>query len=95
MENSMSRILIPALIAAFLSGCKEKDPQQVEFDKKFKQEAVLVKTCPGDPTVGSGSTAAAIKVYRFQQELWFDDRGVARRVDAKPENVCAILQISK
>jgi hypothetical protein len=83
-----------ALVAALLlAGCsKAKDPEQVELEKKFEREAVLVRTCPPDPSVESGPS---LKVYRFKQELWFNDRGVLRRVDAKPENVCDILQEPK
>jgi hypothetical protein len=78
-----------------LSACKqeEKDPQQVEFEKKFEREAILVRTCPGDPRFGSGPTAAAIRVYRFQSELWYQDVDSYRRIDANPENACAILTI--
>jgi hypothetical protein len=79
-----------ALVIALLAGCsqKEKDPAQVEFEKRFEREAVLVKTCRPDPSVASG---ASLKVYRFEQELWFNDRGVLRRVDATPDNVCDVL----
>ena len=94
----MLRMLAPVLIAVIvLSGCKEKerDPQQVEFEKKFEREAVLVRTCPGDPRFASGPIAAAIRVYRFQKELWYQDVDGFRRVDATPENVCAILTTPK
>jgi hypothetical protein len=91
----MLRLFAPLLmIASLVTSCgdeTEKDPKQVEFEKEFSREAVLVRTCPGDPTLASGPTAAAIKVYRFQQELWFDDRGTLRRVEATFENVCSIV----
>ena len=65
------------IIALLLPGCsKEEDPEQVAFEKRFRREAVLVKT---------------LKIYRFEQELWFKDRGVLRRVDATPDNVCDVL----
>jgi hypothetical protein len=85
------------LVAAFmLVGCKnEKDPEQVELERRFEREAVLVRTCPADPRLASGPTAVATRVYRFEEELWFEDRSVLRRVDATPEDVCAILQIYK
>jgi hypothetical protein len=85
-----------ALIALFflLAGCskREKDPEEVEFEKRFRREAVVVKTCPGDTSLATGVTSFRQRIYRFQEELWFDERGVMRRVDAKPENVCAVLQ---
>jgi hypothetical protein len=83
-----------------LSGCnvdtkEPKDPQQVEFDKKFDEEAVLVKTCPGDPRWASGPTAAGQRVYRFEKELWALDvsRGMTRyrKLEATPETVCDVL----
>jgi hypothetical protein len=96
MDNRCALALCAVLVLLSLAGCsKEKDPEETEFDKRFRREAVLVKTCSGDPAVASGPTAGVTKVYRFQQELWFDDRGVMRRVDAKPENVCDILRVSK
>jgi hypothetical protein len=74
------------LAGSLLIGCsKPKDPKQVEFDKEFERDAVFLKMCGFDPAVAGGN---ALKVYRFRNELWFDDRGVLRRVDAKPENVC-------
>jgi len=82
----------PALLVLtlLLAGCKEPTPEQVEFQKKFDREAVLVKTCGWDPTVASG---APLKVYRFEQDLWFSDRGAWRRVDGKVDNVCDLLDI--
>jgi hypothetical protein len=38
-------------------------PEELEFDKKFDREAVLVKTCGLDPGVAS---AVPLKVYRFE-----------------------------
>jgi hypothetical protein len=89
---------VVALVAAstMLSGCGQKqDPEQVEFEKRFARDAVLVKVCPPDPTLASGPGSAARQVYRFQNELWTYDHGDLRRVDAKPENVCEILQFPK
>src|SRR5215475_3802807 len=88
-----------ALIALLLSltGCskRERDPEEVEFEKHFRREAVVVKTCPGDASLATGPTSVHQRIYRFQQELWFQDRDVMRRVDAKPENVCDVLQAPK
>jgi hypothetical protein len=67
-------------------------PEELEFDKKFDREAVLVKTCGTDPGVASG---IPLKVYRFENELWFDDRRRWRRVDGKLENVCDLLDIDQ
>lgn len=85
-----------ALIAIGLSACKKEreppDPKQVEFNKRFDREAVLVMTCPGDPRWGSGPTAFAQRVYRFERELWYTDADVGlRKVEATPETVCAVL----
>ncbi|WP_375762867.1 hypothetical protein ACE10X_22400 [Bradyrhizobium sp. Pha-3] len=65
-------------------------PEEIGFQKKFDRDAVLVRTCAPDPGVASGAT---LKVYRFEGELWFNDRGIWRRVDGKPENVCDLLDI--
>lgn len=89
-------VIVVVIVSATLSGCSQKkDPQQVEFERKFEREAVLVRVCPPDPTLASGPGSAARQVYRFQNELWTYDQGVLRRVDAKPENVCDILQFPK
>jgi predicted component of type VI protein secretion system len=88
-----AQVLCAVIALLSLAGCSKKDPEEVEFDKRFRREAVLVKTCPPDPATGTGP--GAIKVYRFQDELWFHDAGVLRRVDAKPENVCGVFQVSK
>jgi hypothetical protein len=80
-----------------LSGCNvdSKEPKQVEFEKKFDEEAVLVKTCPGDPRWASGPTAAGQRVYRFEKELWALDvgRGMTRyrKLEATSETVCDVL----
>jgi hypothetical protein len=47
-----------------------------------------VKTCPPDPAVASDPP---LKMYRLENELWFDDRGKWRRVDGKVESVCDVL----
>ena len=65
-------------------------PEEFEFGKRFNREAVLMKTCGFDPSTGSG---APMKVYRFEDALWFDDRSRWRRIDAKVENVCDLLDI--
>jgi hypothetical protein len=69
------RLLIILVVALGLGGCdrKPKDPQEVEFEKKFEREAVLVKTCPGDPRWASGPTSITQRVYRFENELWYQD----------------------
>jgi hypothetical protein len=99
MDNRRAQVLYAVIALLSLAGCsKEKDPEEVEFDKRFRREAVLVKTCPADPAYaggGSGPTSVTTKVYRFKEELWFAGRGVMRRVDAKPENVCDVLQLPK
>lgn len=92
--------LVTILVAALsLSSCNReqepKDPQQVEFEKKFEREAVLVKTCAGDPRYASGPTAAAQRVYRFEKELWCLDRNRYRKVEATPDTVCEVLQRPK
>jgi hypothetical protein len=89
----MSRtIYATALLAALLLGCSKPDPEQVEFQKKFDHEAILVKTCRPDPSIESGPS---LKVYRFQEQLWFNDRGIMRRVDAKVDDVCELLDEPK
>jgi hypothetical protein len=95
----MLRLIILLAVVVGLSGCNEeknrKDPQQVEFEKKFEREAVLVKTCPGDPRFASGPTAAAQRVYRFEKDLWFVDVNGPRKVEATPETVCNLLVMPK
>jgi hypothetical protein len=90
----MLRLIIILVAALGLGGCKEpdpKDPKQVEFEKKFASEAVLVKTCPGDPRYASGPTAGTQRVYRFEKELWVEEVTGYRRVDGAPETVCDLL----
>lgn len=70
----------------------EPAPEEVAFDKKFDREAVLVKTCSSEPGV---AVQVPIKVYRFEEKLWYRDPHRWRQVDAKPENVCDILDIEK
>jgi hypothetical protein len=67
-------------------------PEEVEFDKKFDQTAVLVKTCGPEPGI---AVAIPIKVYRFEEKLWYRDDHRWRQIDAKPENVCNLLDIEK
>jgi hypothetical protein len=76
------------LIAYF--GRHVPDAEELEFLKKFDRDAVLVKTCGLDPGIAS---AVPLKVYRFDNELWFDDRGKWRRVEGKADNVCDLLDI--
>src|SRR5882672_9847341 len=86
----MSKARASVLLAALLVGCKEPTPEQVEFQKRFDREAVLVRTCGTDPGIAS---AVPLKVYRFEQQLWFNELGVWRRVDGKVDNVCDLLDI--
>ena len=72
-----SWISLPIAIAAFLliglvSYCTRyvPTPEEVEFDKKFDQGAVLVKTCGPEPGL---ATAIPMKVYRFEEKLWYRD----------------------
>jgi hypothetical protein len=66
------------------------DAEELDFEKKFDREAVLVKTCGTDPGIVS---AVPLKVYRFENELWFKDTWKWRRVDGKVDNVCDLLDI--
>jgi len=76
---------------SILQGCKEPTADEKAFQEKFDREAILVKTCGYDPGVASGGT---MKVYRFQNELWFNERYMQwRRVDGKVDNVCDLLDI--
>jgi hypothetical protein len=69
------------------------DSEQLEFEKKFDRDAVLVKTCRPDPTIESG---VAMKVYRFEEKLWFRERKTRwKQVDGKPENVCDLLDVEE
>ena len=67
-------------------------PEEEAFDKKFDQESVLLKTCGTDPGVASG---APMRVYRYENKLWYRDVHRWRQVDASPENVCDLLDIDK
>lgn len=92
----MQRRAFILVVAASLGSCSEakpRDPQQVEFEKKFEREAVLIKTCPGDPRWASGPTAAAQRVYRYEKELWFWDLPGPRKLEATPEAACDALTI--
>jgi hypothetical protein len=83
------RILGIVALGVALSSCEKPDPEQVEFDKKFDRDAVLVKTCRDDPTIAGGSP---MRVYRFQDKLWFlEYKRRWRQIDAKPDNVCDLL----
>jgi hypothetical protein len=88
----MARFLSILTVAVILlTGCEKPDPEQVEFDKKFDRDAVLVKTCRDDPTIAGGSP---MRVYRFQDKLWFlEYKRRWRQIDAKPDNVCDLLDI--
>jgi hypothetical protein len=85
---SPTNTMLIIAIGVALVGCSKPDPEEIEFRKKFAREAVLVKTCRPDPGIESG---VPLKIYRFQQEFWFDDRGNLRRVDGTLENVCDLL----
>jgi hypothetical protein len=77
--------------AIVLAGCEKPDPEQTEFDKKFDRDAVLVKTCGADPAIAGGSL---MRVYRFQDKIWFLElKRRWRQIDAKPDNVCDLLDI--
>ncbi|MET4603430.1 hypothetical protein ABIB90_002908 [Bradyrhizobium sp. JR4.1] len=91
----MLRLVAIMIAGVALAGCKEqvKDPQQVEFERKFEREAVLVRTCPGDPRYASGPTAAAQRVYRFEKELWFIDIDGPRKLETNPEAACSTLTL--
>jgi len=94
----MLRLATIVIVALGLNACNErepKDPQQVDFEKKFEREAALVITCPGDPRYASGPTAIAQRVYRFEKGLWYRDVGGYRKVEATPETVCKVLQLPK
>jgi hypothetical protein len=66
-------------------------PEELEFDKKFDREAVLVKTCGDDPGVASGGP---MRVFRFEDKLWYREaNSLWRQIDGKVENVCDLLDI--
>jgi hypothetical protein len=92
----MRRIPSIVMISAFsvFATCAlaaPKDPQQAEFEKKFDREAVLVRTCPGDPAYASGPTSNSQRVYRFEKELWVTTVKGYQRVDGAPDTVCELL----
>jgi hypothetical protein len=67
-------------------------PEEIEFDKKLNQAAVLVKTCGLDPGIAA---AVPLKVFRFEEKLWYRDNHRWRQVDGNPDNVCDLLDIPK
>jgi len=73
----------------------EKPPQQSAFEKRFEQEALLVKTCPGDPRYASGPTAITVRIFELDKKLWYEDVDGYHTVAASPETVCDILGVSK
>lgn len=82
---------IVLIFPLLLASCKEPTPEELAFQQKFDREAVLVKTCGLDPGIMS---AVPLKVYRFENELWFYEHGSKlRRVDGKVDNVCDLLAI--
>jgi hypothetical protein len=80
--------LVLGLIAYF--NRHVPDAEELAFEKRFDREAILVKTCASDPGIASG---VPLKVYRFENELWFKDIWKWRRVDGKADNVCDLLDI--
>ena len=76
-----------------LSGCDGHghvpDADELEFEKKFDREAVLVKTCGVD----WGISTVPLKVYRFKDQLWFKDNLIWRPVAAGIDQVCDVLDI--
>jgi hypothetical protein len=96
--RSTVRLLTVSVLVLGLGGCGERpppDPKKVEFEKKFEQEAVLVKTCPSDPRWATGPTSAAQRVYRYEKELWYTDVYGHRKIEATPDTVCDVLTIPK
>ena len=67
-------------------------PEEEAFNAKFDQEAVFLKTCGPDPGIATGGP---LKIYRYENKLWFRDVRRWRQVDAKPENICDLLDIEK
>ena len=66
----MARYLsILTVASVVLAGCEKPDPEQVEFDKKFDRDAVLVKTCRDDPTIAGGSPMR-VYVSRTSRGSW-------------------------
>ena len=62
---------------------------ELQFEKKFDQEAILVKTCGVD----WGISTVPLKIYRFEDQLWFKDNFVWRRVAAGTAQVSDVLDI--
>lgn len=78
--------------AVLLQSCQKTDPDEEKLRQAFDRDAVLVKTCRPDPGIAS---AIPLKVYRFQNGLWFEDRRRLRRVDGNVENVCDLLDVEQ
>ncbi|MBR1223781.1 hypothetical protein JQ600_02565 [Bradyrhizobium sp. AUGA SZCCT0176] len=92
MRRIASIIVVSALSASAPSAlAAPKNPQQAEFEKRFDREAVLVRTCPGDPAYASGPTSNTQRVYRFEKELWVRTVKGYQRVDGAPDTVCELL----
>lgn len=91
----MLRVITILVVVLGLSGhgaeAQQRDPQQVEFEKKFQREAVLVATCPGDPTWGFRADSRHPAGLSLRKEL----NGNYRRVEATPETVCEMLVLPK
>ncbi len=86
----MTRAFLIIIASSLLLGCSKPTPEQAEFQKRFDRDAVLAKTCGGDSGIAS---AVPLKVYRFEKELWFSDRGTWRRVEGQHDNVCDLLDV--
>ena len=87
----MMWMMIPLAIIG-LSSCGDghvSDVSELQFEKKFDQEAILVKTCGVD----WGISTVPLKIYRFEDQLWFKDNFVWRRVAAGTDQVCDVLDI--
>jgi hypothetical protein len=96
MPHRLKSAILLGIVTFTVVACskQEKDTAQVEFEKNFLRDAILVKTCPGDPRYASGASAVATKVYRFEQALWYEDATGYRKVDATPERVCDAFVVS-
>ena len=94
-ETRLARFVATAIALLVVGGCQEKkDEETLQREKRFASEAVLVRTCPGDPSLISGETAVVQKVYRWEGELWAWDRRTLRRVEGTPETVCRALVLN-
>jgi hypothetical protein len=81
------RIFLSLMMAIIgLSGC---DKQTDTKDLEFAHEAVLVKTCGVD----QGISTVPLKVYRFNDQLWFKDNSIWWKIDAGIDQVCDVLDI--